>query len=214
MLFTKNCAVCHTLFGEGAKIGPDLTTADRKNRQYMLTHIVDPSLYIRPEFMSYNVTTRDGRRLTGLVTDATDASVTLNNYVENKVVKTVLSKKDIEEMLPSAVSLMPEKMLDTLQYQEVRDLFAYLQSETKMPAKDPANPPRERGGGPAAPSGGPAAPAGGPAAPGAQAHPPANAGGSPKVGRPARSVSEGAFPHRRLYPRGTQQAPDSARQSG
>jgi putative membrane-bound dehydrogenase-like protein len=135
-LFSKNCAVCHTLFGEGAKIGPDLTTADRKNRQYMLTHIVDPSLYVRPEFMSFNVTTLDGRRLTGLVTDATDASVTLNNYVENKVVKTVISKKDIEEMLPSAVSLMPEKMLDTLSYQEVRDLFAYLQKDP--PAKPQA----------------------------------------------------------------------------
>src|SRR5262249_37016747 len=113
-LFTKNCAVCHTLFGEGAKIGPDLTTADRKNRTYMLTHIIDPSLYIRPEFMSYNTTTLDNRRLTGLVSDATEASVTLNNYIENKIVKTVVSKKDIEEMLPSAVSLMPEKMLDTL----------------------------------------------------------------------------------------------------
>ncbi len=128
VLFTKNCAVCHTLFGEGAKIGPDLTTADRKNRTYLLTHIVDPSLYIRPEFMSYNVTTLDGRRLSGLVSDATDASVTLNNYIENKIVKTVVSKKDIDEMLPSAVSLMPEKQLDTMSYQEVRDLFAYLQS--------------------------------------------------------------------------------------
>lgn len=156
-LFTKNCAVCHTLFGEGAKIGPDLTTADRKNRQYMLTHIVDPSLYVRPEFMSYNVTTLDGRRLTGLVSDATDASVTLNNYVENKIAKTVISKKDIEEMLPSAVSLMPEKLLDTLQYQEVRDLFAYLQGEPPpanaggspkqegSPKPNQASPPRKRG---------------------------------------------------------------------
>ena len=66
-LFTKHCAACHTLFGEGGKVGPDLTTADRKNRDYLLTHIVDPSLYVRPEFMSYNVTTLDGRRLTGLV---------------------------------------------------------------------------------------------------------------------------------------------------
>jgi putative membrane-bound dehydrogenase-like protein len=130
-LFVKNCSACHVLFGEGGKVGPDLTTADRKNRDYLLTQIVDPSGYIRPEFMSYNVTTLDGRRLTGLVTDATDTSVTLNNYVENKVVKTVVSKKDIEEMLPSAVSLMPEKLLDTLSYQEIRDLFAYLQTEPK-----------------------------------------------------------------------------------
>jgi putative membrane-bound dehydrogenase-like protein len=139
-LFKKNCAVCHTLFGEGEKIGPDLTTADRKNRTYMLTHIVDPSLYIRPEFMSYNITTLDNRRLTGLVSDATDASVTLNNYIENKIVKTVVSKKDIEEMLPSAVSLMPEKLLDTLQYQEVRDLFAYLGSDPPQGPKEKSPP--------------------------------------------------------------------------
>src|SRR5262245_19700711 len=145
-LFTKHCAACHTLFGEGGKVGPDLTTADRKNRDYLLTHIVDPSLYIRPEFMAYNVTTLDGRRLTGLVEGPTDSQVTLVNVIENKPVKTTVGKKDIEEMLPSAVSLMPEKLLDTLSYQEIRDLFAYLQLPD---AKAPANPRREPGGVPA-----------------------------------------------------------------
>ncbi|HKA06497.1 MAG TPA: PVC-type heme-binding CxxCH protein, partial [Gemmataceae bacterium] len=148
-LFTKHCSVCHTLFGEGGKVGPDLTTADRKNRDYLLTHIVDPSLYIRPEFMAYNVTTLDGRRLTGLVEGPTDSSVTLVNVIENKPVKTTVSKSDVDEMLPSAVSLMPEKLLDTLEYQEIRDLFAYLQlPDTKPPlSKDPANPRREPAGG-------------------------------------------------------------------
>lgn len=128
-LFTTHCAACHTLFGEGGKVGPDLTTADRKNRGYLLTHVVDPSLYVRPEFMAYNVTTLDNRRLTGLVAESTEASVTLVNVIENKQVKTVVAKKDIDEMLPSATSLMPEKMLDTLSYQEIRDLFAYMQTE-------------------------------------------------------------------------------------
>jgi putative membrane-bound dehydrogenase-like protein len=144
-LFKKNCAVCHTLFGEGGKVGPDLTTADRKNRGYLLTHIVDPSLYVRPEFMTYVVTTLDNRRLTGLVTESSEASVTLSNVIENKVVKNTISKKDIEEMFPSAISVMPEKMLDTLSYQEIRDLFAYLQTqvvegpkEKSPPGKEPA----------------------------------------------------------------------------
>jgi putative membrane-bound dehydrogenase-like protein len=142
-LFVKNCSACHTLFGEGGKVGPDLTTADRKNRDYLLTHIVDPSLYIRPEFMAYNVTTLDGRRLTGLVEGPTDSQVTLVNVIENKPVKTTIAKKDIEEMLPSAVSLMPEKLLDTLSYQEIRDLFAYLQTEPKkdeIPSRVPPIP--------------------------------------------------------------------------
>jgi putative membrane-bound dehydrogenase-like protein len=140
-LFTKHCAACHTLFGEGGKVGPDLTTADRKNRDYLLTHIVDPSLYIRPEFMAYNVTTLDNRRLTGLVGESTEASVTLLNVIENKPIKIVVAKKDIDEMLPSAVSLMPEKLLDTLSYQEIRDLFAYLQTpDPKDKQQTPAKP--------------------------------------------------------------------------
>src|SRR5262249_34499479 len=47
-LFTKHCAACHTLFGEGGKTGPDLTTVDRKNREWLVTQIVDPSGVIRP----------------------------------------------------------------------------------------------------------------------------------------------------------------------
>ena len=54
--------------------------------------------------------------------------------IENKPVKTMVAKKDIDEMLPSAVSLMPEKMLDTFSYQEIRDLFAYLQTRAEPPA--------------------------------------------------------------------------------
>jgi type 1 glutamine amidotransferase len=44
-------------------------------------------------------------------------------------------------MRPSAISLMPEKLLDTLEYQEIRDLFAYMQSEPgkKAPPKDMPN---------------------------------------------------------------------------
>ncbi len=132
-LFTKNCAVCHTLFGEGGKVGPDLTTADRKNRTYLLTHIVDPSLYIRPEFVSYNVTLADGRKLVGMVGESTAESITLLNVVANQVQKTSIAKATIEEMLPSPVSLMPEKLLDVMKNEEIADLFAYMQAEA--PAK-------------------------------------------------------------------------------
>jgi putative membrane-bound dehydrogenase-like protein len=137
-LFTKHCATCHTFFGEGAKIGPDLTSADRKNRDYLLTHIVDPSLYIRPEFLSHNVTTLDGRRLSGLVAEETSAAVTLVNVIEEKPVRTVIAKRDIDEMLPSPVSLMPEKLLDTLGYDDIRDLFSYLQTEPPITPVKPA----------------------------------------------------------------------------
>ncbi len=136
-LFTKNCASCHQLFGEGAKIGPDLTTADRKNRGYLLAQIVDPSGYVRPEYLQFNVTTNDGRRLTGVVQDPTETAVTLVTVVDNKPVRTTLSKTAIDELLPSPVSLMPEKMLDTMTDDDIRDLFAYMQMEAPMETPKP-----------------------------------------------------------------------------
>jgi putative heme-binding domain-containing protein len=125
-LFVKNCATCHTLFGEGNKIGPDLTSADRKNREYLITQIVDPSAVIRPEFVAHLVVTKDGRSLTGLLAESTPTAVTL---LDAKNQRTVIPRDKIEEIEPSSVSLMPEKILDTLDEQQVRDLFSYLQSD-------------------------------------------------------------------------------------
>ena len=64
-LFVKHCAVCHTLYGEGNKVGPDLTSADRKNRDALLLNILDPSGYVRPEYVAQIVVTVDGRVLDG-----------------------------------------------------------------------------------------------------------------------------------------------------
>lgn len=144
-LFTRHCAACHTLFGEGGKVGPDLTTADRKNRGYMLLHIVDPSAYIRPEYVLHTVLTLDGRKLSGIIqppSDAGSGKMTLVNVIDNKPVTTVISMADVEEMTPSAISLMPENLLDTLSYQEIRDLFAFLASDPPSPPL-PGNSPGE-----------------------------------------------------------------------
>jgi putative heme-binding domain-containing protein len=135
-LFTKHCAACHQLFGEGGKVGPDLTTADRKNRGYFLAQVVDPSGYIRPEYVSYKVDTLDGRSLTGLIEPSAGESVTLVSVVDNQPQRTTVAKKDVDKMTPLPVSLMPEKLLDTLTEAEVRDLFAHLLADQpKAPVK-------------------------------------------------------------------------------
>jgi putative heme-binding domain-containing protein len=146
VLFTKHCAACHQLHGEGGKVGPDLTTADRKNRMYLLANIVDPNGYIRPEFVMYSVLTKDDRKFSGIATESSGESVTLVNVVNDQVVKTTVAKADVAEMTPSAVSLMPEKLLDTLTEPQVADLFAYLVSDA--PAKNPTpQPPPPKGEG-------------------------------------------------------------------
>jgi putative membrane-bound dehydrogenase-like protein len=126
-LFQKHCATCHTLFGEGNKVGPDLTSADRKNRSFLVTSIVDPSAIIRPEYVAHTVTTTDGRMLTGLIVDRSPAAITL---LDAKNERTVLAQNRIESLEPSSVSLMPDNILDPLDDQQIRDLFSYLQGDS------------------------------------------------------------------------------------
>jgi putative membrane-bound dehydrogenase-like protein len=129
-LFRQHCGICHTLFGEGNKVGPDLTGADRKNLDWLLPNVVDPSAVQRLEYANQVVVTTDGRTLTGVVTESGPESVTL---ADAKNVRTVLPRSQIEEMNPSAVSLMPEGILDQLDDQQLRDLFSYLQADGPPP---------------------------------------------------------------------------------
>jgi type 1 glutamine amidotransferase len=76
------------------------------------------------------VATTNGRLLNGLVAEATPATVTL---VDAKNERTTLARQDIEEMKPSSQSLMPDRLLDDLDEQQIRDLFAYLQSDGPPP---------------------------------------------------------------------------------
>ncbi|HEY1602893.1 MAG TPA: PVC-type heme-binding CxxCH protein [Pirellulales bacterium] len=130
-LFAKHCGVCHTLFGEGNKVGPDLTGAERKNRDFLLTSIVDPSAVIRKEFFNYVVQTKDGRVLTGLIVESSPPVVTI---LDAKNQRTTLTQDEIEATERANQSLMPEKILDELDADQVRDLMKYLQSDSPAAA--------------------------------------------------------------------------------
>ncbi len=123
-LFVKHCAVCHTLYGEGNKVGPDLTTANRKDRAALLANLVDPSAVIRREYLNYVVETKGGQILTGLLAEQDAGSVTVLD-AKNQRIK--LPRDQVEGISESNVSLMPEKILDPLSPQELRDLFSYLE---------------------------------------------------------------------------------------
>jgi len=129
-LFVKHCATCHTLYGEGNKVGPDLTSADRKNRDALLVNILDPSGYVRPEFVAQTAVLNDGRVLTGLVVANSAQEITI---VDAKNQRSTVSRGEIEQIQPSSQSLMPERLLETLAPQELRDLFRYLQSDGPLP---------------------------------------------------------------------------------
>ena len=126
LLFVKHCAACHQLFGKGKPVGPDLTTANRQDRDFLLTSLVDPSSVIRKEFVSVVIQTTSGRVLTGLPIARSEAAITL---VDVQGQPQQIAAAEIDKLHDSPVSLMPENLYQQLPPQELRDLFAYLQSK-------------------------------------------------------------------------------------
>ena len=128
-VFAKTCQQCHTLYGVGKNIGPDLTGSNRSDLEYLLTNIVDPSALIAKEYQPTFVTTIDGRVITGIVTAENDKSVTVRTATETLI----LPKNEIDERTLSETSMMPEDQLKQFSPHEILSLFAYLRGKSQVP---------------------------------------------------------------------------------
>jgi putative heme-binding domain-containing protein len=124
VLFTKHCATCHKLFNEGGAVGPDLTFANRTDRDFLLISTVDPSAVVRKEFQSFTALLNNGTVATGLIGESTPERVT---FIDAKAQKMEVPRSQIEKLQESPTSLMPDNILKQLKPDELRDLFAYLQ---------------------------------------------------------------------------------------
>ncbi|MEP6668842.1 MAG: PVC-type heme-binding CxxCH protein [Chthoniobacter sp.] len=121
--FTQRCSICHTLFGEGGHVGPELTGYERTNKDFWLVAILSPSAEIREGFGAYICKVKDGQIFTGLI-DKQDAGGVVIRDVAGQ--KHAVKQSDIESLEASPISLMPEGMLGGLSDAELKDLFAFL----------------------------------------------------------------------------------------
>jgi putative heme-binding domain-containing protein len=128
LVFEKTCAKCHVLFGEGARVGPDLTGSGRKKADYVLNNLIDPNAEIDPKYRLTKVLTTDGRLYSGFIIQQDDKFVTLRT--QEARIKLML--KNVEELQSSNTSMMPEGMLRTYSDEQIRDLLVYLQSEQQV----------------------------------------------------------------------------------
>jgi putative membrane-bound dehydrogenase-like protein len=125
-VFEKNCSVCHTLFGKGNAVGPDLTGANRRDPEYLLINILDPNRVVGREYYTAFVTDKSGRVHTGILAEDTPQRVVLKG--ENAKL-TVLPRNEIDDFQLQEKSLMPEGLPNTMTEVQFRDLIAYLLEE-------------------------------------------------------------------------------------
>jgi putative heme-binding domain-containing protein len=129
-LFGTSCGKCHVLFGQGGKIGPDLTGYKRDDLRGILLAVVHPSAEIREGFENYIVRTDDGRTLTGFIADQ-DANVIVLRGADGQNIS--LARDEMTDLRASRESLMPAGQLKAWSDQQVRDLFAYLRATQPLP---------------------------------------------------------------------------------
>jgi putative membrane-bound dehydrogenase-like protein len=122
-LFNETCGKCHLLYGEGGRVGPDLTSYKRDDDLRMLMNVVNPSAEIREGFETVTIVTGDGRVLTGFLSDQDNRVVVLRTADAQSI---TVERNDIDEMVPQKKSIMPEGLLSKMTDQQIRDLFAYL----------------------------------------------------------------------------------------
>jgi putative heme-binding domain-containing protein len=124
------CIKCHRYGNKGEGIGPDLSmVSSRFQRKEIVESVVFPSQVISDQFAAKTVVTTDGKTYTGLVGPTGDGVVVLQANTE----KVAVAQSEIDSIVPSKQSAMPEGLFNTLSLEEIADLFAYMSKppETK-----------------------------------------------------------------------------------
>ena len=124
--YAARCASCHTLFGAGGTTGPDLTGYERRNRDFWMAAIVAPGLEIREGYEHFVASMRGGRIVAGVMVEQTPRTVTLRDPDGHLH---LLDRQHIAQLEASPISPMPAGLLDDLDEQALRDLFAYLMQD-------------------------------------------------------------------------------------
>ena len=120
------CYSCHAIGYRGGNVGPDLTKIGsvRADRD-LLEAIVFPSASFVRSFEPIAVATNDGKVFNGLLRGETADELILATGVNQE---TRVTRRDIEELRPSTVSVMPAGLEQQLTPQELADLVAFLRA--------------------------------------------------------------------------------------
>jgi putative heme-binding domain-containing protein len=122
------CAQCHPIGTEGRNIGPSLTdvaTRWKGDKAGILREILEPSHKIDPKFASYSVLTEDGVVYSGILVSESRESISILSGADQKDPKAI-AREDISNMAKSALSIMPNGLMDQYTKDEIFELLAYL----------------------------------------------------------------------------------------
>ena len=122
-VFVKNCANCHQVAGQGAKIGPQLDGVGVRGLDRLLEDVLDPNRNVDQAFRQTMLTLKNGQVLAGLLLKEEGEVLVLADS-QGKELRT--SKNAVEERSTSQVSPMPGNFAEQIPEAEFHNLLAYL----------------------------------------------------------------------------------------
>jgi len=120
------CSACHAIGYLGGTIGPDLTHIGKiRSERDLLESIVFPSASFVRSYEPMLVTTKSGKIINGLIRKDTPDEIVLATGANEEA---RIARKDIDDMQPSRVSIMPAGLDQQLTVQQLADLVAFLRA--------------------------------------------------------------------------------------
>lgn len=126
------CSTCHTFYGRGGDVGPDLSAVRSKYKTpEILDAMLNPSAAIAFGYDAWLVETKDEVIYTGFILSEGDNVVIKDTAGKRHVVPL----SDIASRTKQKLSLMPDNVAIGLAPQDIADLAAFLQSDPKREGK-------------------------------------------------------------------------------
>jgi putative heme-binding domain-containing protein len=130
-IFTKNCATCHQIGTQGARIGPQLDGVGVRGVDRLLEDILDPNRNVDQAFRSTTIATKEGQVLTGLLLRDEGAVLVLADSQGRDV---RVPKGEVAEQTVNPLSPMPANWADAMTPEELANLLSFLLEQKKVKA--------------------------------------------------------------------------------
>jgi putative heme-binding domain-containing protein len=122
--YKKLCSNCHSQTDQSQRIGPKLEGSGTKGIEYIVENIIDPNAVIGEDFLARQILTVDGTVVTGVVLKESETALTVRTATSTQII----AKDDVDQIVISKNSFMPEGILKPLSDRERIELLMYVMS--------------------------------------------------------------------------------------
>jgi len=123
VIYTQRCATCHRYGKEGFMLGPDLVTIKTTGREKILTNFIDPNREVVANYIAYNIKTKGGEEVVGLLGDETTTHVRVKLPLGQE---RLMPRSQVLGMRSLGQSIMPVGLEVGLTNQQMADLLEFI----------------------------------------------------------------------------------------